>query len=229
MVITTFAVDELLNLVHFKIKWTMIPDQGGKAGYYNIKNATYKYNGKDVYLEVFRGAIKPYSYNKTYNGQDQTNLYQFKFASTTADEDGRVGEELVAGPLPEAGSKVVIYNEEAKAVFGQLTGPDQPKVNLTPAEAVLSSDGTLAYEDIADGGLIFDVTLEGEYYTFQTGGKYLAMSENVMENDKVTNEESLHLEDTESDYTKWKLDLISGGYRMTNKAARWGSNEIVIE
>ena len=69
-------------------KWTFVADQAGAAGWYNIKNAEYRWNGTgEVYLEQYRGAqISPYSYRATYNGNDQTKLYQFKVAATAADE-----------------------------------------------------------------------------------------------------------------------------------------------
>ena len=43
-------------------KWTFVTDQAGAAGYYNIKNVGFQYNGGPVYLEVYKGAIKPWSY-----------------------------------------------------------------------------------------------------------------------------------------------------------------------
>ena len=105
-------------------KWTIFADKAGMAGAYNIMNADYKWNGTgDVYLEQYNGQkFCGYSYNSS-NPQH----FQFKFAETGADDDGRVGETNPAGPLPAAGDTVVIYNDYAKAVFGQPTGADAPK------------------------------------------------------------------------------------------------------
>ena len=80
-------------------KWTIIPDQAGLAGTYNIKNAEYKWNGKyDVYLEQYNGQ-KFCGYS--YKSGDSAKYFQFKFLGCSADEDGRVGEIVSAENLPE--------------------------------------------------------------------------------------------------------------------------------
>ncbi len=230
----------LTDQVETGSKWTIMDDQAGKAGWYNIKNAEYKYNGSaDVYLEQYRGSqISPYSYYKTdKTGADQTNLYQFKIASTAADEDGRVGEIVAAGALPVNG-KYVIYNRYARAVFGQPTGADVAAPALLAAAAKVKSNDTLAYEDIADGGLIFNVTVDNSgaepIYTFENNGKYLAMPENTTdENGKVNNDETLLLiekpEDEKLGYIQWTLTEIAGGYVMYNVAANYGGSRCCVE
>ena len=209
-------------------KWTIKADQAGMEGAYNIMNAEYKWNGKyDVYLEQYDGK-KFCGYS--YKGGDSAKYFQFTFLASSADEDGRVGERVEAAAKPENGDKVVIYNELAGGVFGQQTGPEAPKQNLTVAAATLGEGGTLAYDDIADGALIFDVTVSGGYYTFKTGDKYLGMSENYTNDQgKTQNDESLILVDAESDYTKWTLDEINGGWLLKNKTAMWGSSSVVVE
>ena len=208
-------------------KWTIIPDQAGMEGAFNIKNAEYKWNNKyDVYLEQYNGQkFCGYSY-----GASNPQHFQFKFLASSADEDGRVGERVSAAAKPEHGDKVVIYNDAAPGAFGQPTAPDAPKPNLTVAPATLGADGTLAYDDIGDGALIFDVTVAGGYYTFKTGDKYLGMTENYTNDQgKTSNDESLILLDAENEYTKWTITEINGGWLMKNKTALWGSNGIVIE
>ena len=225
-------------------KWTFVADQGGKAGYYNIKNAEYKYNNKDVYLEVYGGAIKPWGYSKTdKNGKDQTNLYQFKFASTEPDDDGRVGDVISAGALPADGQTYVVYNYYAKAVMGQPTGADIAAPALLAAPAVLNDDWTIDYENVADGGMIFTVSVTGTgdsaVYTFESNGKFLAMPENKVVDDgdgktHIENDETLLMIDWPEDadkqgYAQWTLKEISGGHVMYNVAARYKTSKCCIE
>ncbi len=231
----------LTDAVEHGSKWTFVPDQAGKAGYYNIKNAEYRWNGTgEVYLEQYRGQqISPYSYYaKDKNGNDTTALYQFKVASTEADEDGRVGEIMEAGALPVNGGKYVIYNHNAKAVMGQPTGADVAAPALEAAAAILNGDGSIDYENVADGGMIFTVECAAEggttYYRFENNGKYLAMPENrTNEQGQVENDETLlMIEEPEADkkgYTQWTLTEISGGYAMYNVAARYRSSKCCVE
>ena len=207
-------------------KWTIKPDQAGMDNAFNVMNAEYKWNGKyDVYLEQYNGSKWcGYSYNA-----NSPQHFQFRFASTSADPDGRVGELQAAAALPVAGDTVVIHNAYANAVFGQPTAPDAPKPNLTGAAAKLKN-GTLSYDDIGDGGLIFTVAVSGGEYTFQTGGKYLGMPDNYTnEEGKTVNDESLILRDEQSDYTKWTVSEINGGWLMKNKGAQWKGYPVYVE
>ena len=215
-------------------KWTFVADQAGAAGYYNIKNVGFKYNGSPVYLEVYNGTVKPWSYKAS-----SASLYQFKFYACSADEDGRVGEIMEPGSLPVDGAKVVVYNHYAKAVFGQPTGADVAAPALLPAAATLGADGSLAYEDVEDGGMIFTVHtgVDGgtTWYSFESNGKYLAMPENTVdENGQVGNDETLLMIELPTDpekvgYTRWTMTQISGGYVMYNVSARYRTNKCCIE
>ena len=214
-------------------KWTFVADQAGKSGYYNIKNMGFQYNGSPVYLEVYNGAIKPWSYKSS-----TPSYYQFKFFSTSPDEDGRVGEAPVAAPLPTDGGKYVIYNQYAKAVMGQPTGEDVAAPALQAAAATVRN-GAIAYEDVADGGMIFTVHISGTasnpVYTFENNGKFLAMPENTVdENGNVNNDETLLLIDWPTDtdkqgYAKWTLKERTGGYEIKNKAAKFKTTYCSIE
>ena len=209
-------------------KWSFVADQAGAAGYYNIKNVGFKYNGSPVYLEVYGGSIKPWSYKAS-----SASLYQFKFYACSADEDGRVGTAPVAGGLPENGT-YVIYCQEAKAVFGQPTGADAAAPALLPAAAEVKN-GAIAYEDVADGGMIFNVTKNGEVYTFENNGLYLAMPENTVDdNGNVGNDETLLMIEWPTDaakqgYAQWTLTQIAGGYRMDNVNARYRTSKCCVE
>ena len=215
-------------------KWTIIPDKANAAGYYNILNAEYKWNGtQEVYLEQYTNAggvstFSPYSYRS-----GTPTLFQMKFYATSADEDGRVGELPVAGGTPENGT-YVIYCHEAKAVFGQPTGADiaAPALLAAAAEVV---DDAIAYEDVADGGMIFNVTKNGDVYTFENNGLYLAMPENTVDdNGNVGNDETLLMIEMPTDpekvgYAQWTLTQIAGGYRMDNVNARYRTSKCCIE
>ena len=215
-------------------KWSIITDKANAAGYYNILNAEYKWNGtQEVYLEQYTNAggvstFSPYSYKS-----GTPTLFQMKFYATSADEDGRVGELPVAGGTPENGT-YVIYCNEAKAVFGQPTGADvaAPALLAAAAEVV---DGAIAYEDVADGGMIFTVTKNGDVYTFENNGLYLAMPENTVDdNGAVGNDETLLMiewpeDEAKQGYAQWTLTQIAGGYRMDNVNARYRTSKCCIE
>ena len=216
-------------------KWSIIADQAGKSGAYNIMNAEYKWNGKyDVYLEQYNNQ-KYCGYS--YSGGDSAKYFQFKFYETSADEDGRIGFLQDAGALPEAGKSYVIYCAAAGmngGVFGQQTDETAAKQDLLCAEAAMK-DGELAYEDIGDGGLIFTASTETAggktYYVFKTGSKWLGMSENYKDEStgKTINDESLILVDSKNEYCKWELTAIDGGWLMKNKEAQWKGNPVYLE
>ncbi len=220
-------------------KWTFIADQAGLSGYYNIKNAEYKWNGGDVYLEQYRGSqFSPYKYNS-----NSASLYQMRFAQTGADDDGRVGEAVEAGALPVDGQTYVVYNYYAKAVMGQPTGADIAAPALLAAPAVLNDDWTIDYENVADGGMIFTVHVTGSgdsaVYTFESGGKYLAMPENKVVDDgdgktHIENDETLLMIDWPEDadkqgYAQWTLKEITGGHVMYNVSARYKTSKCCVE
>ena len=221
-------------------KWTFITDKANAAGYYNILNAEYKWNGtQEVYLEQYTNAggvstFSPYSYK----GSTPT-LFQMKFAATEADDDGRVGEAMEAGGTPVSGETYVVYNHYGKAVMGQPTGEDAAAPALLPAAAILNEDGSVDYANISDGGMIFTVTKTGEgdaaVYTFENNGKYLAMPENTVdENGSVGNDETLLIiewpeDEAKQGYAQWTLKEISGGYRMDNVSARYRTSKCCVE
>ncbi len=228
----------LTDTVETGSKWTILADQAGADGYFNIKNAEYQYESKDVYLEEYTNkagvsTFSPYSYKSS-----TATLFQMKFYSTSPDEDGRVGEVNEAGALPVNGGKYVVYNAEAKAVMGQPTGKDAAAPALLPAAAEVKN-GAIAYEDVADGGMIFTVTKTGEgdsaVYTFESNGKYLAMPENTVDdNGNTGNDETLMMiewpeEADKQGYAQWTLTEINGGYRMDNVNARYRTSKCCVE
>lgn len=124
----------------------------------------------------------------------------------------------VTGYTPADGDKVVIYNHSGAACMGTNDGDASDAV-----ASVLADDGTL---EPGNGAMIFDVHFDGTYYTFENGGKFLRTSDNKSDG---TNEELLFFSDTESDYTKWTLSAVDGGYVIYNKKATYYSGKVCIE
>ena len=227
-------------------KWSIIPDKAGVDGCWNFLNAEYKWNGSsDVYLEQYTSygssSFSPYSYNPN-SSSFKASYFQMKIAATEADEDGRVGEIAIAGDLPADGGKYVVYNAAAKAVFGQPTGEDVSAPALLAAAAIRNEDGSIDYENVADGGMIFTVEVMNEgsdtCYRFENNGRYLAMPENKVVDDgegksHIENDETLLLiPEPEADkigYTQWTLTQVAGGYVMYNVAARYKSSKCCVE
>ena len=199
-------------------KWKIETTSGG----YHIYNVDVKYNGKDIYLEYYSGSFKLYSYNTKYETAYIMGFYLLE-AGADADGDGRVGgAAAIAGPKPVDGQKVVIYNDVAAACFGAQEGkPDSASLKAI--------DSTLSDADVltpGNGALIFTVHVDGEYYTFENNGKFLRTSENKEDG---TNGEKLYFDDVESDYTKWTLEEVEGGYVINNKIAKYNNRTVCIE
>lgn len=236
----------LTEAVETGSKWSIIPDKAGASGCWNFLNAEYKWNGSsDVYLEQFtsygNSSFSPYSYNPN-SSSFKASYFQMKIAATEADEDGRVGEIAIAGDLPADGGKYVVYNGAAKAVFGQPTGEDVSAPALQAAAAIRNEDGSIDYENVADGGMIFTVEVmtagSDTCYRFENNGKYLAMPENKVVDDgegksHIENDETLLLiPEPEADkigYTQWTLTQVAGGYVMYNVSARYKSSKCCVE
>ena len=121
-------------------------------------------------------------------------------------------EEL---PLPSAGDKVVIYNASSESSIGL---EDSMKVSM---EAVHTDivDGKAVPEN---GARVFTVSVDGDDFTFESGGKYLAAND----------AEEIFMAEEESEYTKWNLSAKENGYVLNNKAALYtfssGSTGVVV-
>lgn len=190
---------------------------------YRVANTDFLYNGNPACIEVYGGSFSPY-------GFDQVNaaIYTMKFFAvdevlTDPDGDGFIGTKPEAQPLPVSGDKVVIYNAYSEAVFGKQTA-DLTAPSVEPITSSINDDGTI---NVGNGGYIFTVTVSGGYYTFESKGKYLACSDAKDESGNST--ECICYNDTESDYTKWTLESVTGGYIMYNKAAKYKNSNVAIE
>jgi hypothetical protein len=187
-------------------KWKITAASAEGVSGFTIMNTEFKYDGKDIYLEYFNGF-------KAWTLKDNlvTKIFVFSFytvdASVDADGDGYIGTKPVAGDLPRSGDSVVIYNDSAGAVLGPQ---DSNETSPSMSEVKATVDG-LTSIDVGNGGMIFNVTIDGSgYYTFESGGKYLASGDDG--NDAF-------MADAQSDNTLWQLAAVTGGYTIMNKKA----------
>ncbi len=196
-------------------KWNITATTGG----YYIASAEMMYGKNPVHIEYYGSAFKLWSYKADTNDNYVMAFYELP-ADADDDGDGRVGADaLPAGELPTDGSKVVIYNHNGEACIGDVDG-----VSLSAIPSAYSEeDGTLAP---GNGALIFTVHTDGKYYTFENRGKFLRTSDN---NSDGTNAEELFFVEEESDYTKWTMEKVEGGYVMANKIATYKSKPVVLE
>ena len=204
-------------------KWKIAAADGFSG--YTIVNADFKYNGKyDIYLEYY-GSFKAWTC------KEMSEIFTFTFYSideTTADPngDGYIGEKPIAGEKPANGDKVVIYNDYGGVCFS-FQSDDKTSPSMTGVTSTVNEDGTI---NAGNGALIFDVGFDGTYYTFKNGDKYLRTSPNEMgEGNKINNAECLYMDTLDSEYSYWTLKEMTGGYMITNKTAKYGSNAVSIE
>ena len=190
---------------------------------YRIANTDYFYNSNPACIEVYSSAFSPYGFDATNLGYYTMKFYSVDEATADPDGDGYIGTKPVALPLPENGDKVVIYNAYAEAVFGPQTD-DLTAPSVEPIASTANEDGTI---DAGNGAYIFNVTVSGGYYTFESKGKYLAIS--TATDDSGNSTECVCYYTEESDYTKWKLESVTGGYIMYNKAAKYKNSAVAIE
>lgn len=189
---------------------------------YRIANTDQAYSGSPACVEVYSSAFSPYGYQETNAAIYTMYFYEIDGAAADPDGDGYIGTKPETLPLPKDGATVVIYNDYGQAVFGAQSD-DETAPSLNPVTAMLDDNGKL---EIGNGALIFTVHTDGTWYTFENNGKYLRTSENASDG---SNAECIYFDDVESDYTKWKLSQVTGGYIMYNKEAKYKNNEVCIE
>ena len=189
---------------------------------YRIANTDFFYQSNPACLEVYNSAFSPYGYQETSASIYTMSFYAIDETAADPDGDGYVGTKPVAQPLPNDGDKVVIYNEYGSAVMGPQSD-DATAPSLEPITSTLDDAGNI---NVGNGGLIFTVHKSGEYYTFENKGTFLRTSENAEDG---SNAECLYFDTVESDYTQWRLEEVTGGYVMYNKAAKYKKNSVCIE
>lgn len=186
------------ELAHWKIL------DGGK-GLFFVQNAKAEYKGGAQFLEFYKDAFT------VYGKKDDADpaAYAVSFRQT-ADTDA-------SGSAPlSAGDQVVIYNAEAKGCFGV----DDSNLGASLSNIPATVAGGKASP--ANGAYVFTVGTEGEYFTFQSGGKYLAMP---TEADK----EDLFLQSEANDGAQWKLTAVEGGFVLYSKTATYKGSPVCVE
>ena len=210
-------------------KWNI--REVAEFGGYSISNAEVKYNGKyEIYIEYYN-SFKAWTLGKDNKVTEIYTLQFWAIDEATADPngDGYIGTKAESGDLPVSGSQYVVYNEYGAACFG-MQSDDAVAPSINPVDSAKDANGKLVP---GNGASIFTVTEAGGYYTFavtQNGTtKYLSCSKNETVDGKISNAETLFFEETQSDYTLWRLEKCTGGYIMYNKVAKYGSNSVCIE
>ena len=211
---TSTSAINMKDAASAEAKWRIEATEGG----YHIINATVKYNSRDLYMEYYGNAFKFYSYKDSTAAIYVMSFYELP-AEADADGDGRVGGPIgEAGPLPEAGTKVVIYNDYAGGVVGLPTDNGA----LDCVASTLSGNEIT----VGNGGMIFDVSINADGYyvfssTFSGVTTYMCTSEGG--ND-------LFMSETENECTQWEIVEGQAGWRLKNKTAKYnGKSDQFLE
>ena len=178
--------------------WSVTPVDGTEGGFY-ITNTGRSGNRMEWYADR--------NYWSCYYKDNEGELFIQQFYlvdEIPADQPGE-GE-------PADGQQVVIYCAAAEGVLGL---PNDMGNSFQLAPATVENDAAV----VSNGALVFTVTREGEDYTFETGGKYLATSD----------AEDLFLQDAQDGYTKWYLTKNGDGFLIYNRTAKYNGNPICIE
>ena len=168
-----------------------------------------KNTGRSLYVEWYNDK-NYWSAYKSIGSNEALFAQQFYLVVKEEEQPADTG-------LPEADDKVVIYNLNAEGVIGL---EDELGATMSCVPATIEDGKAI----VGNGGRVFTVSVSGSDYSFESGGKYLA----------VDDAENLFLTDTLDDYAKWNLEKKSGGYVMNNKAAKYtfsggGSATVCIE
>ena len=146
--------------------------------------------------------------------------------STSADKlsEKAYGMQFYLVPEPEEvppsgelndGDKVVIYNASAEGVLGA----DDSGLNTSLPNIAATIENGKALP--ANGAYVFTVGKDGDNYSFQAGGKYLA----------TNNAESLFMSeellDTGDNCGWWTLEAKGDGYVINSKTARYKNSGVV--
>ena len=196
------AVNTSTNGSYWKI------EANEELGGYSIASSSVTYKSNPIYLEYY--ASKGFC---LYTCKTLSAIYMFQFLDATgvANDDGYVGTKPEAAEKPEAGKSYVIYNASGKSVIGpMIEGVDGAEDSMGAVTAE-KEDDTLTVDN---GGLIFNVSVDGDYYIFENNGTYLASND----------DEELLLQSELNDYAKWTLVDTTGGFLLKNAKAAWTSS-----
>ena len=169
-------------------KW-LVEDAGD--GLFYIKNQV-----RGNYIEWYADKNNWSSYYKI--SADSEGLFALKFTPAKA-------EDLPSSNLPAAGDQVVIYNLNAEGVLAAEN--DTESIENAPTQLV---DGKAVP---ANGGVVFTVELNGNYYRFRNETYGYLCSYGTGNNAVYRTEAS---EDAD-----WTLEALGGGYKMLSRTAKY--------
>ena len=179
-------------------KWNVI---NGKDDCWRISNA-----GRTGYVEWYADK----STWSAANFVNDTGLFDQVFYIVSESEIPQPVQP--SGDLPKEGDQIVIYNAAAEGVIGMA---DSMGVSMTAVPAVVN-DGIA---QPGNGALVFTVHVSGNYFTFESNGKYLCTNA----------DEALFMSDEQTEYTQWTLAEKGSGYLINNKTAKYYSSPVCIE
>ena len=180
--------------------WNVLPAATENCVY--IQNAA-----RGSYLEWFADKNNWSSYGTIGNNEA---LFAQQFYLVVDD-----GSDLPSGELPKAGDKVVIYNQNAKAVLAEQIGTESPSINKAAAEIVDSKAVP------ANGAVVFEVEQNGEYLRFKNETYGYLCSNGTGNNAFYCKafDDSIKTEDAD-----WLVRTCSGGvggYEMEHRTAKF--------
>jgi len=180
--------------------WTFEFDEtNGTFSFHGVGNGTAYTLASNMDSE---NKIRPYK-DTTVNGTYAAK-YPCEFTLYRVDPDAEPGED---DTLVE-GSKVVLYNVSAEGVLAaQNDNTDSPAINGVPATV---TDGIAT---VANGGVIFEIQKNGDYYRFYNE-TYGYLASNGTGNNAFYTKEA-------SDDVDWKLKELGGGFQMESRTAKY--------
>ena len=170
--------------------WTLKAVTGG----WHIVSVKAVYNGSAQAMEVYKGLFTTFS-------EKDTDYYRFNLYELT--DEGPSG-----GALPAAGDQVVLYNHSSQGVLaGQDDNTGSPSITGAAAEL---TDGKAA---AANGGRVFTVEKNGDYYRFKTAHDGYLCSNGTGNN-------AFYQQEATQD-ADWTLAEYNGGFTLESRTAKF--------
>ena len=186
---------------------------------FNAENQTFKFMGAgaDTVTLASNTSTDPqyggFNKFKAYkNTSVASQKYPCEFTLYRVDAES---SDLPSGELPKDGDKVVIYNQNAKAVLAEQIGTESPSINKAAAEIVDNKAVP------ANGAVVFEVEQNGEYLRFKNETYGYLCSNGTGNNAFYCKafDDSIKTEDAD-----WLVRTCSGGvggYEMEHRTAKF--------
>lgn len=192
-------------------KWTV--EQATTDGCYYLVNATRTgTSGDHYYVEWYAGTSSSgYSY-------EEFTTYFYKSSNEAIYAMQLIPTEpavIESGDLPTVGSKVMIYNQNAKAVLAE-----EGSSKVIEKALATVTDGMIT--EVENGGVLFTVEKNGDYYRFKNETYGYLCSNGTGNNafySKDFSEEGVSNED--ADWTVRTCHGSVGGYEMESRSAKF--------